>query len=189
MSNRKSYFKTYRNAHKEELRVKLKQWRRANPDKVRAQKVRVKNKLGKEKLSLINKVYKKSRKDKITVEQRLYSKTRRMKDPAFKIRCNLRSRISGLIKRGSKRSSITKALGCSLEELKQYLESKFQQGMTWENYGSRGWHVDHIKPLCSFDLTDPVQFQQAIHYTNLQPLWFYENLKKRDMDIKQRVSL
>lgn len=50
--------------------------------------------------------------------------------------------------------------------------------MTWENWGRRGWHIDHIAPLSSFDLTDPVQFRRAVHYTNLQPLWWFDNLSK-----------
>ncbi|MEM4726061.1 MAG: hypothetical protein QXG63_03905 [Nitrososphaerales archaeon] len=86
----------------------------------------------------------------------------------------------------SKRSSSVKDLGCSLEEFKRYLESKFQPGMTWNNYGKNGWHIDHIKPLCSFDLTDTEQVKLACHYTNLQPLWWSDNLSKisRDKEIK-----
>lgn len=61
---------------------------------------------------------------------------------------------------------------------KVYLESLFQPGMVWENYGNDGWHIDHVRPLSSFDLLDPVQFSQACHYTNLQPLWAKDNLSK-----------
>jgi hypothetical protein len=50
--------------------------------------------------------------------------------------------------------------------------------MTWTNWKPDGWHIDHIKPLASFDLTDPVQFKQAVNYTNLQPLWANENRRK-----------
>ena len=50
--------------------------------------------------------------------------------------------------------------------------------MNWKNYGFRGWHIDHIKPLSSFDLSDRNQLLEACHYTNLQPLWWYENLSK-----------
>lgn len=65
----------------------------------------------------------------------------------------------------------------SVEDLVAYLESKFQDGMTWENYGS-DWHIDHIRPCASFDLTDPSQLAECFHYTNLQPLWAYDNLSK-----------
>lgn len=76
------------------------------------------------------------------------------------------------------RPSLEKLLGCSIEELKIYLENKFQEGMTWENHGLYGWHIDHILPLASFDLTDDTQLLIASHYTNLQPLWAKDNLSK-----------
>jgi len=57
-----------------------------------------------------------------------------------------------------------------MEEFKQYLASKFTERMNWENYGRKGWHIDHIKPCVSFDLSDPEQQKQCFHYTNLQPL-------------------
>lgn len=66
-----------------------------------------------------------------------------------------------------------------MAELIVHLESKFRPGMTWENRGKKGWHIDHIKPLSAFDLTDPGQVSDACHYTNLQPLWWKENLDKR----------
>jgi len=69
-------------------------------------------------------------------------------------------------------------LGCSITTLKVHLERGFKVGMSWENYGRRGWHVDHIRPLRSFNLTDPEQIQKAFHYQNLQPLWARENLQK-----------
>lgn len=69
-------------------------------------------------------------------------------------------------------------LGCTVIELKQYLETKFQPGMTWENWSFGGWHIDHIQPLASFDLTDVEQVKRACHYTNLQPLWAVENFQK-----------
>ena len=67
---------------------------------------------------------------------------------------------------------------CSLKELKQHLESKFKDGMTWENKGYKGWHIDHILPYTYFDLTDPIQLKQCCHFSNLQPLWSLENIAK-----------
>ena len=69
-----------------------------------------------------------------------------------------------------------KLCGCSLEKLKQHLESQFTEGMTWDNKGD--WHVDHIKPCASFDLTNPEEQKKCFHYTNLQPLWALDNMKK-----------
>lgn len=80
--------------------------------------------------------------------------------------------------------SVTRSLGCTPEQLKLHLEQQFQPGMTWENHGVHGWHVDHKKPLASFDLTDPAQFDQACHYTNLQPLWATDNIRKGAHDAR-----
>ena len=71
-------------------------------------------------------------------------------------------------------------IGCSVSKLMKHLEGKFQDGMTWETRGVHGWHVDHIIPCKVFDLTDPEQQKQCFHYTNLQPLWAEDNLKKGD---------
>lgn len=69
-------------------------------------------------------------------------------------------------------------LGCDMTCLIAHLESKFQEGMSWENYGRDGWHLDHIIPLSAFDLTDPEQLKIACHYTNIQSLWAKDNLVK-----------
>ena len=83
------------------------------------------------------------------------------------------------VKEKSKKiTSHIKELGCSIEELKLYLEKQFQIGMTWENWNNTGWHIDHIKPLSKFNLTDINQIKEACHYTNLQPLWAKDNILK-----------
>jgi hypothetical protein len=55
--------------------------------------------------------------------------------------------------------------------------------MTWDNWGNNGWHLDHVEPLCKFDLTDIEQFKVACHYTNMQPLWKEDHLKKTKLDL------
>jgi len=95
-----------------------------------------------------------------------------------KLSDRLRQRLGRAIERHSRRGSAVRDLGCTMDEFKTYLESKFQPGMTWDNYGYYGWHIDHIKPLSSFDLTDKKQLLEACHYTNLQPLWAKDNLSK-----------
>jgi len=99
-------------------------------------------------------------------------------DIQYKLKCNLRIRLNTALKNNYKSGSAVRDLGCSIESFKAYLESKFQSGMTWDNYGMYGWHIDHIKPLFSFDLSDRNQFLEACHYTNLQPLWAQDNLTK-----------
>lgn len=70
------------------------------------------------------------------------------------------------------------AVGCSADELRAHIEKQFTPGMTWANYGE--WHVDHIRPCASFDLSDPEQFAACFNWSNLQPLWAAENLSKSD---------
>jgi hypothetical protein len=96
----------------------------------------------------------------------------------FKILANLRSRISTAVKKLKKSNKTKIFIGLPLDKLRIHLESKFKEGMTWENYGHKGWHIDHIIPCASFDLSDPEQQKKCFHYTNLQPLWWFENLKK-----------
>jgi len=100
----------------------------------------------------------------------------RRQQPEHRIRTNLASRMSHAVSRGFKSAKTESLIGCSFDELKSYLEKQFTKGMNWENYGD--WHVDHIRPCCSFDLTDPEQQRECFHYTNLQPLWAKDNFSK-----------
>lgn len=72
------------------------------------------------------------------------------------------------------------SLGCSIDELKVYLEFQFQDGMSWENYGE--WEIDHIVPLFKFDLTNSEQVKKACNFSNLQPLWKKDHYKKSQKD-------
>lgn len=109
---------------------------------------------------------------------RAYVNERLKTDIQFKLRFNIRHRLYLALKGKVKRGSAVKDLGCSIIELKDHLEKKFKEGMTWQNWAVKGWHIDHIKPLDSFDLTDRDQLLKAVHFTNLQPLWAIENIKK-----------
>ena len=68
-------------------------------------------------------------------------------------------------------------IGCRMSEVRQHIERQFAQGMTWDNHG-KVWEVDHIVPLSYFNLTDLSQRLAANHYTNLQPLWKWQNRAK-----------
>jgi hypothetical protein len=76
----------------------------------------------------------------------------------------------------SKKNKTFDIVGCTPEFLREYIEQKFTEGMSWDNYGRNGWHVDHIIPLSS--AKNESEIYKLCHYTNLQPLWESENIKK-----------
>lgn len=122
--------------------------------------------------------YYNNNKNRIRDKARIREQERREEDLVFRIKKALRGRLRSAIKGRQKRGSAVKDLGCSIDEVIQYLESKFLPGMSWENWALHGWHIDHIIPLSRFNLTDPDEVKRACHYTNLQPLWAFENLSK-----------
>lgn len=126
-----------------------------------------------------------SKANKKRTEQGYYQKylsNRYNNDIQFRIASCLRSRLYQAIKREIKLGSAVNDLGCSIEEFKVYLESQFQPGMSWENYGNGSgytkWNIDHIIPLNTVDLTDREQFLKVCHYTNLRPMWQCENISR-----------
>lgn len=145
---RKNYAMNYKEKYRE--------YRKKNKDRIRQSKQENKQKY--------------NERTKIRHKERYHS------DIEYRLRISLRNRLNKVITRDSKKASVLKLVGCGLHELKLYLESKFTEGMTWNNYGK--WHIDHIKPCCSFDLTDFAQQKQCFHYTNLQPLWAKDNISK-----------
>lgn len=107
-----------------------------------------------------------------------------LKKPENKIRHALRHR-AWLVLHGKKKMAPTmRYVGCSAEELKAHLASQFKPGMNWENHGTKGWHIDHKRPLASFAFFLPdgsineEELRRAMHFTNLQPLWYWENASK-----------
>lgn len=110
---------------------------------------------------------------------RKWTRGQRKTNPAFRVAEQLVKRVRELIIKPHRTGPSTRLIGCKGDMLRQFLASKFTPGMGWHNYGS-AWHVDHIRPCASFDLTDPEQQRQCFHYTNLQPLWAELNSWKRD---------
>jgi len=112
---------------------------------------------------------------------RAYYRNRRKNDPQFKLINNLRTRLAHLISRNPKiikNEKTRELIGCSVEELKLYIEKKFLVGMSWDNYNYETWHIDHIKPLSLAKNMDDIIRLKLMHYTNLQPLWAKDNIKK-----------
>jgi len=118
------------------------------------------------------KKYRQENKDKIN----RHKKNKFQKNTNFRLSCILRIRIIMALKRNSKKGHTTDLLGCSIEQVKEHLENHFKSGMTWKNIGK--WHLDHIRPCASFDLSKKSEQRKCFHYTNLQPLWAEENWKK-----------
>ena len=124
------------------------------------------------------KACKKQSKKKFRPKQAIKDKERLLIDPCFKLKMRLRSRLKNAVIGDFKNGSAVQGLGCSIDEFKLYIQARFADGMTWDNWTTDGWHMDHIKPLASFDLTDRAQFLTACNFTNLQPLWALDNLSK-----------
>lgn len=165
----------HRAENSEEIRSYHKEWSNKNKDKIR---------------SYYKKYYSENREKILASHKRHrqenpglhceYKKRRCMTDPSFKMIERLRTRVLQAIKMqyGDKAKSTTELLGCSVDDARAHLEARFKDGMSWGNHGD--WHIDHIRPCASFDLTDPEQQKECFHYTNLQPLWAKENMKKND---------
>ena len=100
----------------------------------------------------------------------------------YKMIQNLRERLREVAKQkkveNTRAGPGSKLFGCSYRQLRNHLQKQFKEGMTWENYGD--WHIDHIKPMAKFNLNVDDQRNKCFHYTNLQPLWAKDNLKKGD---------
>lgn len=180
----KQYYQKNKNKILKNLKIKYKN----NKNKI-IQKVKHYYILNKSKIIKYQKYYNNKNKIKIKEKKRQYQHDNRNKinkhmknrydnDINFKIITNLRHRIIHAIKGNSKSSKTKELLGCTIDQLKEHLQSKFTEGMTWKNYGK--WHVDHIRPCASFDLSTPEQQKECFHYSNLQPLWAEDNLKKSD---------
>jgi Prasinovirus endonuclease VII len=142
-----------------------------------------------EKCRASNQAWLKAHKDRIPEYQRRWKKKNREKWNAYclkrrrtninaRLAHQLRDRISKAVKLNLKSAKTLDLLGCSIESFKIYIESKFDVGMSWENYGYRGWHLDHIVPCALFDLTKPDHQARCFHFSNLAPMWHNENFKK-----------
>jgi len=123
-----------------------------------------------------NKRWTTKNKNKVNEYRRNWQRDKWHSDINYRLKCLLRSRLWKAINLNQKQSSMTDLLGCTIDELKVFLESKFTTGMSWDNQGA--WHIDHIKPCASFDLTKLSEQKKCFHYSNLQPLWAKDNLEK-----------
>ena len=173
----------FRATHKEEIKKEKHEYYARNRDKYE-----VKNRLyreeHKEELVESKHRYYMANREAILGRTYRYSNTQYQEDIEFKLSKRLCHRIRLAIKNNAKRGSGVRDLGCTIKFFKDYIESKFYGGMTWNNWG-KVWELDHIKALCKFDLTDRVQLLEAVHYTNMQPLIIADHRKKTIKDLSK----
>lgn len=111
-----------------------------------------------------------------------YIKKKELESPEYKLERRVRASLIIRLKRhnSQKCTKTWDLIGCTISQLMHHIELQFTPGMTWENHSRDGWHIDHIIPVSHFDMSDQEQQKQCFHYSNLQPLWAADNLKKRD---------
>ena len=175
-SCRKQYKADYLSKNRDLLSRKFKKAYAENPEywKEKTRKYSAKNAEACRKKAL---EYQARNIDKVYARQRKWAAEKRKSDIQFKLRTNLRRRLHRALNGKLKAASAVDDLGCTVSYLKEWLEAKFSDGMSWANYGSV-WHIDHKEPLTAFDLTDREQALKACHYTNLQPLLASDNIRK-----------
>lgn len=168
------YYKNYRENNKDSIRKRQKTWVTSNETKVQ-DRLRNWRKQNQEKILK----WKEINSDKLKDYSRVYTKKRRQTDELFKLSSNLRNRLNIYLrsKKIKKNNSTFEIIGLHPEKLKDYLEKKFTEGMSWDKLGSE-IHIDHIKPL-SMAKTES-EIYELCHYTNLQPLWAKDNLIKNN---------
>jgi hypothetical protein len=184
----KAFYLANKDKVKDRMKIYSKIYYKANKDKVEVlAKRKVYYEINRDKQIAYTKAYRKANRDKVNTQRNKNRNNRMKTDIQFKLSRVLRRRLYKALHGNYKNGSAVKDLGCTIDELKTHLESKFQSGMTWDNWSLKGWHIDHIKPLASFDLTDREQLLIACHYTNLQPLWAKDNLIKSAKIISYNV--
>jgi hypothetical protein len=181
------YAKNYYHENKESIKKRLKEneevkkeYLKVNKDKVNKNKYDWAEK-NKDKVKLASKKYRETNKDKVNNTIKEYKKHKLLTDSSYKLKERIRTLIrSSFINKGLRKSLKTELiLGCTHQEFKTHIESKFQPWMNWENYGkyngefNHGWDIDHIKPLVNAKTEEDII--ELNHYTNLQPLCSYTN--------------
>lgn len=169
--------KKYLEDHKEEI----KKYRQEHKEQSKKYKL-----INKEKISLQNKEYYLKNIEKIKNYRKKYRKNNLKRNFKYKLTQNLRNRIWYAIKGKNKSLPTMMLIGCEIDFLMFHLQKQFKDGMSWDNYGK--WHVDHIMPCSSFDLSKPEEQIKCFHYSNLQPLWAKDNLvKNAKLDYKNEI--
>ena len=171
--NNKDKIKKHYYEVKDSILEYQKKYRKENLDKVKESKKKYYEE-NKELIKIKHKTYRTENKGK----RNGYEKWKKKNNVFYVLLTGMRSRLSVYLKKLdiTKNNKTFDIVGCSPQSLKEHLEKQFVDGMTWENYGLYGWHIDHIIPLSSAKNED--ELYKLCHYENLQPLWAEDNLKK-----------
>lgn len=174
----KEYSKRYHNDNKDIVNAKRREYYKLNTDKKKEYQ-----EINNDRIKTRRKEYYNKNRERLIKKSTKYTTNRRNSDPLYRFSCNIRTLIQKSFTRNQtkkyhKQSKTAELLGCTIPELRDHLERQFQPGMTWENHGFYGWHVDHRIPISS--ATTQEEVEKLCHYTNLQPLWAKENLEKSD---------
>ena len=168
----------YDRANKAKRTAKMREYRSRRRGHYRrvTQEYQAKNK---ERLYARQKEWVEANRDKVRATLKRHDQKMRATSPEYRLKRAMRCRIYTALRGIRKMKKTLGFLGCTAQQLRQHLESQFEPGMTWQNYGSH-WHVDHVFPLAWFDLSDPEQQKKAFGLKNMQPMWATENSRKRD---------
>ena len=200
-AKQKAYAAAWYRANKERHDTCLKAWEKSHPEKARAIKQRwIENNPAKRAESTAR--YREANRDEMRAYGRAYMARKRRENPEveraktrtwqrgnfkFRVAKVLRGRVRDAIKSqlgsdGKKCDRTMSLIGCAVEEVIAHIAGQFKEGMAWDNWGNRDgcWVIDHIRPCASFDLRDPTQQRQCFRWTNLQSLWWRENMEKGD---------
>jgi hypothetical protein len=172
----KKTYKEYLEKNKEKISKYLKEYNKINRDKIVEYKKNYYNN-NQDKILSKNKDYHKNNKEKIRIRKNNYTKHKRNTDNLFYLKHISRKRIYNFLnsKGLTKNIRTSEIIGCSPEFLKHHIENQFTEGMCWDMIGKH-IHIDHIIPLSSAKTEEEIY--KLCHYTNLQPLWSLDNLKK-----------
>lgn len=175
---RKAQSKQYGEQNKDRIALVKKNYYKKHKRKIKKYKAMWQKK-NQKRLSEKAKTYRLEHKE----DRNNHDQSRKQKDINYRMVCNLRTRLSNAMKYFKKSNHTMKLVGCSINELKRYLESQFLQNMTWDNYGRGGnkWSIDHIRPCSSFNLLVSEQQKLCFHYSNMRPLWNIDNFKKNSL--------
>lgn len=183
LKQRKSeYGKRYYQKYLDRIKAGKLKWRRENPEAFRQKNWQYRQNANKEKRRATGREYYQKNRKNLVKKSVLWQAKKRKMDSVFAFYCRIRTRVRQCLKKNAptNRPRTIELFGCTVRELRDYIESKFQSGMTWDNWGRKGWHIDHIRPCSTFNLIDPLDQRRCFHYTNLQPLWEPDNIRKAD---------